>query len=360
MAATLTIKVQQNGNNATVTVANKVIDYEVEGLVLPELTNHAFAVWHVLPAAMTSGAVIEVDGPVDPGTRRAAQKFSETWELWRPGQFKRVQVEAQRNAPPASPGRRRDLAMYSGGLDSSHMLLRLGRRPQRACALTVQGLDYGVDAGKSFNSLKKKIEPFLEHLNYDQVVVRTNATAITASGRHSYALRLMGAASILSGVFEEGHFAADCTHAQDMLTFPFGLNHITNKYFETDDIVLRPLEEDVTRSEKVALVATEPIALNAISFCPDRSVAPYNCGQCEKCVRTKMMFMVETGAIPPIFVDTSFNAHTLDTLKLDDSKVALFLLRHISGRALRVFWTGCLDSKRDLLVNLPQDQKRKD
>lgn len=42
------------------------ISYQVEGLELPQPSNHSFAVWHTLPTAMLTGRDIEIDGPVDP------------------------------------------------------------------------------------------------------------------------------------------------------------------------------------------------------------------------------------------------------------------------------------------------------
>ena len=42
-------------------------------------------------------------------------------------------------------------------------------------------------------------------------------------------------------------------------------------------------------------------------FCRKEAVLPANCGTCDKCVRTKAMFLAATGSVPKLFVDNSFD-----------------------------------------------------
>lgn len=326
MAQTTRLRVHQDGNRVTVEGGPTRIDYEVQGLELPVLDNLAFCVWHFLSPALLTGSPIEVDGPVDSGTLAAAERFSRTWELWDPRRFREVRISARSRPSAPAPARRKDpLVLFSGGVDSTHMLLQLGRQATRGVALTAHGYDYNAGEAEHFDRLRAKVKPLLDKLNYDQVVVRTNAKVI-AHGVQSYALRLAGAAALFSGLFERALFAADFSTEQDMLAVPWGLNHVTNRYFRTDDFVMEPRCEDVTRAEKVALLARDDTALAALSFCPDRAVAPRNCGRCKKCIRTKVMFMAETGALPPIFEDMSFHLGYVRTLFAAGRKEEAFFI----------------------------------
>jgi hypothetical protein len=320
MKDSIVLSVSQNGNRVDVVGGPREIFYEVEGIDLPPIENWGFCVWCMLAWAMRHGAIIHVAGPVDEGTISSAQRFTRTWEFWNPRRFRFVKVTSEGTAPTPKTDRRTDLVLYSGGLDSTDMLLRIGRRPNPGLALTVQGFDYTLRAASAFEALLAKTRPLLADLNYNRAVVRTNA-ALVAQDYHSWSLRLIGTSARLSSLFEEGVFAAGSTIEQDMALHPFGLNHVTDRFLRSSEFVLTPLYVSISRSEKAANVAANPIALNALAFCNNlraksRREAALNCGICGKCIRTKAMFVVETGAIPNIFADMSLDLD-LDRLTLN-------------------------------------------
>ena len=234
-----TFRISQNGNVIDLSGGNMSISYSVNGVELPELTDMSFAVWHLLPLAMRSGSTIHIDGPVDPLTCENAERMSRTWEMWRPADFKAVKVTAL--APlPRSGNRQDEVFMFSGGVDSSYMLLTRGRRQTPG------------------------------------------------------------------DVFKSAGFAADLSREQDLVMFPWSLNHVTNSYFKSRDFSCSAVDDDVTRAQKVQALAGNPVALSSVSFCVDKSVRPLNCGKCRKCVRTKAMFVGMTGSIPDgVFLDAS-------------------------------------------------------
>jgi hypothetical protein len=315
MQESIVLDVKQNGNRVDVVGGPRDLFYEIEGIDLPPIENCGFSVWPQVAWAMRRGAGIHVAGPVDQGTISSAQRFTRTWELWNPRRFRFVRVTSEGTAPAPKVDRRTDLVMFSCGLDSTDMLLRIGRRPSPGLALTVWGFDDELRATSGFKARLAKTRPLLADLNYNQAVVRTDAASV-AHHYHSWGLRLMGAAALLSPLFKEGIFAADFTLEQDMAIHPWGTNHVTDRFFRSSDFALRPLYDSISRPEKAANVAANPIALNALTFCNNlrakpRREAALNCGVCGKCIRTKATFAVATGAIPNIFVDMSLDVERL-------------------------------------------------
>ena len=316
------LDVKQNGNRVDVTGGPRHLFYEIEGFELPPIENWGFCVWHMLAWAMRRGTSIHVAGPMDEGTISSALRFTRTWELWNPRRFRFVRITSEGTSPAPKPDRRTDLVMFSGGLDSTDMLLRIGRRSNPGLALTVQGFDEELCATSGFKARLAKTRPLLADLNYNQAVARTNAASV-AHDYHSWGLRLMGIGALLSSFFKEGVFAADRTIEQDIAVGRWGNNHIANGFLRSSDFALTPLYDSISRSEKAANVAANPIALNGLTFCNNllakpRREAALNCGVCEKCIRTKAMFAVETGAIPNIFVD--MNPPKLDRLTLNETE----------------------------------------
>jgi len=112
---------------------------------------------------------------------------------------------------------------------------------------------------------------------------------------------------LLSDLFEQGTLAADSTHAEGMLWFPWGSNRVTNAYFVGSDFSVRTVGAEATRTEKIMKIIAAGIDPQWLSFCRKRGVFPDNCGTCRKCARTKAMFLAATGSIPQIFRDNGFD-----------------------------------------------------
>jgi hypothetical protein len=221
------------------------------------------------------------------------------------------------------------------------MMLRRGRLEHPGTAVTVQGMDYDLEPADQFRELITRTTPLLELLNYRRVVIRSNATQKLAYNYHSCAMGIAGNAWLLSGVFAGAEMAADMSLEQDLMIFPWGLNGITSRYFEGTNFRLETRDQDVTRTQKAAMVANDPIALNSASFCGLRRMRPRNCGNCAKCLRTKAMFMVTLGDIPDVFVDRSFSSETWGRIDLNNShEVAFFLDVYETARDKGAIPTG--------------------
>jgi hypothetical protein len=335
MQDSIVLGVRKNGNRVDVVGGPRDLFYEIEGLDLPPIENWGFCVWHMLAWAMRRGTSIHVAGPVDEGTISSAQRFTRTWELWNPRRFRFVQVTSEGTAPAPTVDRRTDLVMFSGGMDSTDLLLRIGRRPNPGLALTVWGFDEELRATSGFKARLAKTRPLLAELNYNQAVVRTNAILV-AYGDHSWGLRLIGAAAVLSPLFKEGVFAADFTIEQDIAVHPYGNNHVTDRFLRSSDFALTPLN-NISRAEKAGYVAANPIALNALTFCNNyraqsRREAALNCGVCGKCSRLKLIFAAETGSIPNIFVDMSLDLERLSVKSRIEKAVFIDLYQRTRER----------------------------
>jgi hypothetical protein len=306
------VSVNQSGNQIEVAGFGEPVLFEVAGLELKDLQDHTFAAWLLLPWAMQTGEAIEVDGPVDSLAIKNIMRFSKAWELWEPKKFHTVKVVA--SSEPLPTEKTEDFVFYSGGLDSTDMLLQLGKQARPTTALTVQGFDYSPSADSSFAKLREQMAPLLEELNYNQVMLRISRKS---GGYHSWGLQLASAGFLFADHFRKGLFSADYNWEQDMAVFPRGSNHITNRYFKGDNFQISGLCEDRTRAMKAQTVARHPIAIKSVSFCKRKEFRPKNCGTCKKCLRTKAMFAA-LGEKPDIFVDGSYDPSFLKSIDLNN------------------------------------------
>ncbi|MGB6950128.1 MAG: hypothetical protein WBD84_13175, partial [Methyloceanibacter sp.] len=196
-------------------------------------------------------------------------------------------------------------------------------------------------------------------LNCKRIVVRNNAhrepPALTIQ------FTLASSLFLLSDLFEEGTLAADSTLAEDMATFPWGTNHVTDAYLAGSDFAVRSVGAEARRTEKIASIAGSGLDLHSLSFCRRRKVMPENCGVCRKCIRTKAMFLITTGRIPEIFLDTSFGESLMREMgKKYSDRVHLFdIYFYAKDRGLVDMIPGLADLMEQCRVQGAQEQAAK-
>lgn len=321
--------VKQKGNRIDLIGARIPVFYEVSGIELPELQDHSFAVWHLLPSSMKSGQPIHIDGPVDPEVIKNAKEFSRIWELWEPTKFRQISItSSEKSLPPKQALQKREekLACFSGGIDSTHMLLNMGIQEKRGTILGIHGMEIHYDNKQQFEELSNWTKPLLEYLNYDRVTVRTNASKI-GGGYHSWALSLAGNAYLFRQLFEECVFASDFTAAEDFVSFPYGSNSISNLLLAGSDYRLRSLCNQYSRVDKLEPITQNHIALQSVTFCKQKHLRPRNCGTCDKCIRTKIMMIVASGRIAEeIFINPTLNRKLVHSLNFSNKIEQTFFI----------------------------------
>jgi hypothetical protein len=320
----LVFDVSQADRSAQIRGNGVSLDFTVDGIELPQSVDASFAVWALLPRAMEGGFDIRINRPIDPVVAANAARLSRIWEMWVPSRYRSTRISGTGDWSRPRRDRLHRVDLYSGGLDSTYSILQFADSNTRGYALTVYGLDYkdNWDGAPKLATLVAKTDPLLEQLNYQRIVVRTNASHKPQVLTHGFTLA--SSLFLLSDLFEFGTMAADRTPAQDMLTFPWGTNHITKDYFAGSDFAMRSVFE-TSRVEKLAAIGAGKIGLPFLSFCRDHDAIPENCGRCGKCVRTKAMLMATIGEIPNIFIDNAFNEQLVRSIDLNGRERAHIL-----------------------------------
>ena len=224
-----------------------------------------------------------------------------------------VSFDTPSRRDPGETGGRRSLCLYSGGIDSTHALLSRHRKGEQQTLLTVHGMDYRLEDEQKFCALKSKIAPFSRLVGDGHIFVRTDAYAtykkykvnLPDAPHVSHIFALAGCTFLFSERYENVFIASDCRLDQQFRTPPWGSNSVTNAYFDDGCTRLGTLDDHLTRTKKMPLLLTSKEALSSVSFCNNYRMRPDNCGRCEKCVRTKLMFFAACGTVPEIFSDMS-------------------------------------------------------
>ncbi len=266
-------------------------------------------------AALHREARIRIEGRPCPMLVEGLQTAHAWWASWggMPPQAPIIETLVRgRGVDTTSP--RRAVACLSGGVDGLHMLMR---NRQLYCpgdpayireALFVHGFDIGKRSRKPenehFRMALALLEPVAAEAGLRLIRCRTNLRHLPSkpgfwANRHNgAALAAVGHAAIQGPAFL---FIGGTYHVANPV--PVGSHPAVDGLFSSQRVTVIHDGSRFSRLEKVRDLARWPTALAALRVCPANTGDRPNCGQCEKCLRTRLELLAagveETTAFGP-------------------------------------------------------------
>lgn len=228
-------------------------------------------------------------------------------------------------------------AFFSGGVDSFFTLLRNHGRyppdePRRIrYVLLIHGFDIPLAAEGAFDDALRHARDVTDALGITLVPVRTNARdLLTSLDWHDYAHGPVLASVGLSFQKRLHTLYIPATRWSGAVE-PRGASHPEIDLLwstETLEFIHDGIQAD--RFEKVRFLSTSPLALRSLRVCWENHGTAYNCGHCEKCLRT-MFSLAVLGVLD--------RAETFPA-KIDDRNVDGLILTSVE----RAHWRTCLEA----------------
>ena len=229
-------------------------------------------------------------------------------------------------------------AFFSGGVDSFYTLLKNHRRypadDSRLISrlILLHGFDIRLDQADLFDLTYRHAREAAHAFGKELVPVKTNAHRVLEGldwGKYAHGGVLAGAGLSLAGLFHTLFIAASY-HFFDL--FPWASHPAIDPLWSTEGLEFVHDGSEAARPEKVRFIASSPAALRSLRVCWENREGAYNCGKCEKCLRTMMdLFLcgaLERAEVFPKTIDLDAVA------RLTPSPIA------------RVFWRGTLERLR--------------
>jgi hypothetical protein len=248
----------------------------------------------LLLPAMAAGAPLSVEGPVSARLLAGIDRLQDVFPLWAPGRFRRVPVRAHpAAAAPAPPGR--GLAcFFSGGVDSLYSALK--HRDRLRALVFVHGWDVPLEDAALRARVAGRLRAAAGELGVPLVEVETNLLPFRepyVRWRWYHGAALASVALALAPGFETVAIPSSNPYSK---LHPWGSHALTDPWWSTEATELAHDGAEATRLEKVARLARHPAALRALRVCFENRGGAYNCGACEKCLRT-MVALRAVGAL---------------------------------------------------------------
>ena len=252
----------------------------------------------LMGAAMVLAEPLAIEAEISPALAAAAPRIQSIFRTWDPN-LRETEIRAPIRGVPGRPSGSGRGLFFSLGLDSFYSLLKNVRDhpsgPEAVSHLiTVHGFDIYLDKPDAvvFPQMLASSTRVARELGKDLVPVTTNLRDLTdqivnwVEIHHGAALASVGLA--LDGWLDPLHIAASFTYAE---LYPLGSHPLVDPLWSTERVSIVHDGCEATRLDKARLVAEWPIALETIRVCTE-ILPEYNCGRCEKCVRTMLTLHV--------------------------------------------------------------------
>lgn len=233
--------------------------------------------------AMREGRSLQIRRPISPRLLENAsviQKIFRTWDL-RAREIVIDATPAKIACSNPSPGVG---CFFTGGLDSFYTALK--HRDEITHLVFVHGFDVPINDIPLRARVSESLREVAAKLQKPLLEVETNLREFSDRRMdwyfyHGAALAAVGL--LLSGRFRKMFIAASRSYA-DLI--PVGSHPLLDPLWSTETIEFVHDGCEATRIEKAAAIASNEIALKYLRVCWENRGGAYNCGQCEKCLRT--------------------------------------------------------------------------
>lgn len=195
----------------------------------------------------------------------------------------------RRSLPPSPSGAamsRGVACFFTGGVDSFHSVIR--HRDEIDTIVFVHGFDLLDDQLDPLNrQVAARLHEAAGMLGLPLIEVECNLVAFSTSfgiGWDDYhGAALATVALLLAPNFSTVYLPATTTFAE---LYPLGSHPLLDPLWSTEQVQIVHDGADATRVEKLRAIAAEPAARQHLRVCFENRDGLYNCGRCEKCVRT--------------------------------------------------------------------------
>jgi hypothetical protein len=303
---------------------------------------HSFVIASILPALYFGESRLYIDEEICPKLKDGlitAMNLVHHW--WYPPNHKIVSIEAKKiSTVPADDEPKRAAFCFSGGVDSLATLYhnRLEYPNDHPGYLQDGLLVFGMEVRDidQFQKVLKLITTIAEDSSITFIPVYTNIIEIGPEDQNEFWGKfwlneyMSAAFAAIAHAFSKRWHSFSVNSSHDIPNLiPHGSNPLLTSSYSSWGLQLKEEGIALSRVKKVKLIANWDVALQNLRVCNNSDLYEdgiFNCGQCEKCVRT-MLALEAAGALQKstTFPIRSITSETVDkTVRLAKNTLPLY------------------------------------
>jgi hypothetical protein len=238
-----------------------------------------------LAPAMGAGLPLTIRGPVSRKLLASVPTIQDILHAWYPG-LEKISVQAgHSNRPSGGSGVG---TFFTGGVDSFYTFLR--HREEIGTLIFVHGFDVKLDKQALRSTISATLRQIAREFGKELIEIETNLREFTRRycewGPHSHGSALASVAHFLSPRFSKIFIPSTFGYSQFR---PWGSNPLLDPLWGSESMELDHDGCEAMRLDKIRFLAESDAALQSLRVCYENPRQVYNCGRCEKCLRTMAM-----------------------------------------------------------------------
>jgi len=244
--------------------------------------------------SMKQGVDLCIDGSLSPKLLSATDRLSDIYCSWYPD-FHRANLPDARTCDSPQVLGKGVGTFFTGGMDSFYTLLK--HRDEITHVIFV----HGVDVGLRDTRLRRQVSDMLERVGREfgvgVIEIESNIRGflefhqINWEVGHGAAFACIG--HLLAPNFRRIYIPSSFTYAE---LFPWGSHPMIDPLWSSEGLEFIHDGNEASRAQKATLLAQSDVALQSLRVCFHNLNSVYNCGHCEKCMRT-MINLHAAGAL---------------------------------------------------------------
>jgi hypothetical protein len=245
--------------------------------------------------AMNEAADLQLVDAVSPrllDSLESIQDIIRSWEQRRPvyRRYHRIHVDApRRNAPAGPPPAGPVASFFTSGVDSFFTALR--HRDEIDALVYVQGFDVRPGEHDLQDRVLTGVREAAAALGMPLIVCDTDLRVFAdrhAGWEEYHGSALAFVAHMLSTRFHRVYIPATLTYAH---LVPLGSHPLLDPLWSSERIEVVHDGAHLSRLEKLEAIIDEPAVQRHLRVCWENRDGAYNCGRCEKCLRTSLALL---------------------------------------------------------------------
>jgi hypothetical protein len=258
---------------------------------------NGFLVAAILPAWHAGERRVKVDGSICPILNSKIKAALATLQSWYPDMGSLPTIESARGFHVHRPFKTQAASFLSCGIDSLATLrsnkLRLPTDHPLAISAAI-AIDYlnapGISLQEAANRSRKRLAAasrVSENAGIYLIPLQTNILALDQDG-YFFADKWNGAVLAAIAYFFSREFAHVYIASGENPKYlaPWGSHPLIDPYYSSSYLQIEHHGLEMSRLDKIALVADWQIGLNNILVCEGKDSGVSNCGTCAKCIQT--------------------------------------------------------------------------
>jgi hypothetical protein len=248
----------------------------------------AFVACALLPCMRSGGGNLVAEGEISAKYMSALPVIQDIFCKWDTS-LQRVRVKNAVPVARAGSTERRVGAFFSGGVDSFYTLLKHQEEITDLIFIDMRLDDPPALREKISTNIREVASAFGKNIISIETNVRELLRPYVKWGPLGHGSVLAATGHLLSPSFDRIYIAASLTYA-DLL--PWGSHPVLDHLWNSEALEFVHDGCEANRVEKVGLLSDCDIALKNLRVCWKNHNSAYNCGRCEKCLRTMINLKV--------------------------------------------------------------------